>query len=177
MLRFFPNGPVRRRLLKLFIAIAAMPLLAVGSCEALIKTAEWRAQSFCDGIPLGSDIGLAIHRFEGTTGKPDVRHYSQSNGAGHSFVFPSALKTAHTATCRSILAGTSSQSAHSPYTTKQLQLQLAAEAMGSICSSVLPVMFAKGSSAITGRSRVTGLGRATRVQDAGYARSMSKVLY
>jgi hypothetical protein len=92
MPRFFPNSPVRRRLLKVLIAVAAMPLLAVGSCAALIKTAEWRAHSFCDGIPLGSDIGPAIRRFEGTTGKPDARHYSESNGAGHSFVFPFSIE-------------------------------------------------------------------------------------
>lgn len=92
MPRFFPNGLVQRRLLKVGLAIAAIPLLAVGSCEALIKITEWRAQSFCDGIQLGSDIGLAIQRFEGSTGKPDVRHYSQSNGAGHSFVFPFTIE-------------------------------------------------------------------------------------
>ena len=92
MLSFFPNSPVRRRILKVLIALAAMPLLVVGSCAALIKTAEWRAQSFCDAIPLGSDIGPAILRFEGATGKPDVRHYSENNGAGHSFVFPFSIE-------------------------------------------------------------------------------------
>ena len=54
----------------------------------MIKTAEYRAQSFCDDIPVGSEIRLAVQRFEGATGKPDVRHYADSAAMSHVFVFP-----------------------------------------------------------------------------------------
>ena len=82
-------NPVPPRLLKGLIGVAALPLLVLASCEAQIRTAEYRAQSFCAGIPLGSDVRLALQRFEATTGKPDVRH--PADGNAHVFLFPSSF--------------------------------------------------------------------------------------
>ena len=88
MQRLLPNRPILRRLLLVFVGLASLPLLVVGGCAALIKTTEYRAQSFCDSIPAGSEIRLAVARFEGSTGKPDVRHYADSAAMSHVFVFP-----------------------------------------------------------------------------------------
>lgn len=88
MPRLFPSSPILRRLLILLACIASLPLLVVGGCAALIKTTEYRAQSFCDGIPVGSEIHVAVQRFEGVTGEPDVRHYADSAAMSHVFAFP-----------------------------------------------------------------------------------------
>ncbi len=82
-----------RSFLKLVVALAALPLLLLGSCSAMIRVAEWRAASFCDRIQVGSDIAPAIARFEASVGKPGVRHWESATpeGAVHVFLFPFAF--------------------------------------------------------------------------------------
>ena len=77
------------------IAIAGVLVVPPGVLILYIFLANWnaerRARAFCEEIQVGSDISVAIKRFEKEIGKPDILHYGGSESKGEDFLFLGAM--------------------------------------------------------------------------------------
>ena len=76
---------------KLVIAGVIASLLPIGIFAFgyyLNWSAENDARKFCDAIALGSDVTIAITKFEQRVGEKGVLHYSTTKEKGETFIFP-----------------------------------------------------------------------------------------
>ena len=85
------KDPVRRRysmFVKSAFAIISVPVILIALVEYINWSAEREAQAFCDAIEPGSDISLAVTKFEEKLGKRGALHYGSVEDKGHTFLFP-----------------------------------------------------------------------------------------
>ena len=85
------QNPIKKHLytfVKIVIAIISVPVILIVLDRYANWSAEREAQVFCDAIEPGSDISLAITKFEKKVGKKDALHYRSAEDNVHTFLFP-----------------------------------------------------------------------------------------
>ena len=75
-------------------SVLALPASCITWTVVANPIAEWRAQAFCDNIPIGADLAPIVTAFErehlGSNGHESTWHYELSEPQGHRFMFPGA---------------------------------------------------------------------------------------
>ena len=76
------------------LGVLALPASCITWTVVGDPIAEWRAQAFCDDIPVGADLASIVTAFDrenpGSNGNESVRHHAVPRWPGHTFIFPGA---------------------------------------------------------------------------------------
>ncbi|MBC3919108.1 hypothetical protein H8L32_16575 [Undibacterium sp. CY18W] len=78
---------ILRKVTKIVLSVILILMIFPAAVLYANWSAENEAKAFCDAVDTGSNISLAIIKFETKIGEKETLHYEFNDGRGHRFLF------------------------------------------------------------------------------------------